>query len=115
MIDLAEPPTLLPCDADRFSPGFGKTRGIKNDHSVLFAQLLTHLAHPLVAKWLMIPIRLADKPLQWHPLLTKAICHRFHILVLKVREQALHERVRMLALLLADQVFGGDPDRGLLA
>ena len=105
VVDLAESPTPLPRDADRFSPRFRKTRGIKDDHSVLFAQLLAHLTHQLIAQWLVIPIRRANKPLQRHALLTKAIGNRFHILVLKIREQALHERACMLALLLADQVF----------
>ena len=105
VVDLAESPTPLPRDADRFSPRFGKTRGIKHDHSVLFAQLLAHLTHQLVAQWPVIPIRRANKPLQPHALLTKAIGNRFHILVLKVGEQALHERACMLALLLTDQIF----------
>ena len=105
VVDLAETSTPLPCDADRFAPRFMKTRGIKHDHSVLFAQLRAHLAHQLVAQWLVIPIRPPDKPLQPHALLAKAIGNRFGILALKVREQALHERAGMRALLLADQVF----------
>ena len=105
VVDFSQPAAPLPRDADGIFPRLGEARRIEHNHSVLFAQLLAHLAHQLVAQWLVIPIRPPDKPLQRHPLLAKAIGNRFGILALKVREQALHERAGMRALLLADQVF----------
>ncbi len=105
VIDFAEPTAPLAPDADRFRSRFWKSRGIENDHPILIAQLLAHLAYQLVTQGSVIPTRFANKPLQRHALLSKTIGNRLDILVLEVRKQALNESACMLVLFLADQAF----------
>ena len=81
----------------------GKARGIEDDHTVIFAQLFADLPDQFVAQRIVIPVRLANEPLQRHAILAEVVGDRLDVLMLQVRQQALHERASMLALLAADE------------
>ena len=91
VVDFTVTAAPLPRYANRFTSRFGKSRRIKDQNTIIVAQVLSDLKYQSIAQWFVIPIGNTNEPLQWHTFLSESIRDRLHVLILQIRKQSLYK------------------------
>jgi hypothetical protein len=88
VVDLPEPAAPLPLDADRGGPLLGEGRGVEDEDCVGSTDRAGDLAVQLIDQGPMVPVDLADEPLDRLAVAVVAVGDRLGVLALDVGEQA---------------------------